>query len=307
MSSILTNTAAMTALKNLMSINNQLTATQNRISTGLKVSSAQDNAAYWSISTTMKSDESSIKTVNDSLSLGSSAIDVAYNGTNQALTIAQKIKDDLTSATAQGVDRTKIQADITQLQSQLKSIADSSSFSGKNILSVDSSAANTSYNATMSIVSSYTRGATGITIGTIDVSVTSSKLFDSNGAAGILDKTFAAGTGTTAVSTLDISALTDSATDQATLTQMINGVDAAISKMTTSAANLGAAQTRISSQQSFIQSLTDSIDKGVGALVDADMTTESTKLQALQVQQQLATQALSIANQSSSAILSLFK
>lgn len=305
MSSILTNTAAMTALKNLMAINNQLTATQNRISTGLKVSSAQDNAAYWSISTTMKSDESSIKTVNDSLSLGSSAIDVAYNGTNQALTIAQKIKDDLTSATAQGVDRTKIQADITQLQSQLKSIADSSSFSGKNILSVNSAA--TSYNATMSIVSSYTRGATGITIGTIDVSVTSSKLFDSNGAAGILDKTFAAGTGTTAVSTLDISALTDSSTDQATLTQMINGVDAAISAMTTSAANLGAAQTRISSQQSFIQSLTDSIDKGVGALVDADMTTESTKLQALQVQQQLATQALSIANQSSSAILSLFK
>ncbi len=305
MSSILTNTAAMTALKNLMSINSQLTATQNRISTGLKVSSAQDNAAYWSISTTMKSDESSIKTVNDALSLGSSAIDVAYNGTNQALTIAQKIKDDLTSATAQGVDRTKIQADITQLQSQLKSIADSSSFSGKNILSVDSGA--TTYNATMSIVSSYTRGATGITIGTIDVSVTSSKLFDSNGAAGILDKTFAAGTGTTSVSTLDVSALTDSATDQATLTQMINGVDAAISSMTTSAANLGAAQTRISSQQSFIQSLTDSIDKGVGALVDADMTTESTKLQALQVQQQLATQALSIANQSSSAILSLFK
>jgi flagellin len=76
--------------------------------------------------------------------------------------------------------------------------------------------------------------------------------------------------------------------------------------MTTAASNLGAGKARVSLQQSFVSSLKDSIDKGVGALVDADMNSESTKLQALQVQQQLGVQALSIANQSSQAILKLF-
>ena len=77
--------------------------------------------------------------------------------------------------------------------------------------------------------------------------------------------------------------------------------------MTTAAANLGAAKSRINIQTNFVSNLMDSIDRGVGQLVDADMTEESTRLQALQTQQQLGIQALSMANASSSSILSLFR
>ncbi|MBI3672763.1 MAG: flagellin, partial [Rhizobiales bacterium] len=107
--------------------------------------------------------------------------------------------------------------------------------------------------------------------------------------------------------TLDISSLTDSANDLTDLEQMIGWVDGSIGKMTTAAANLGAVKQRVNLQQDFVRTLMDAISRGIGTLVDADMNEESTKLQALQVQQQLGVQALSIANQNNQNILSLFK
>jgi flagellin len=109
------------------------------------------------------------------------------------------------------------------------------------------------------------------------------------------------------VSDLNISALTDSTADTTKLEAFIKGVDAALSKMTTAASTVGAVQKRIDLQKTFVQNLSDAIDKGVGALVDADMNQESTRLQALQVQQQLGIQALSIANGSAQSIMSLFR
>jgi flagellin len=307
MTSINTNRAAMTALASLNATNMKLDAAQQRISTGLRVSSAQDNAAYWSIATTMKSDNSSLSTVKDALGLGAATVDVTYTALNSDITIAQKIKDKLVAALQPGVDRTKIQAEVSSLQQQLKSTADSANFSGSNWLSEDSS--DPSYNPTKSIVSSFQRDSTGISIQTITFDGTTSKLFDPSNQSGILDKTSTTTNGGVvySVSTLDVSTINDSAADTADLTEMIKTVDAAIGSMTNSAAGLGAMQTRIDSQSSFISSLMDAITRGVGTLVDADMSEESTKLQALQVQQQLGTQALSIANQSSQSILSLFK
>jgi flagellin len=106
---------------------------------------------------------------------------------------------------------------------------------------------------------------------------------------------------------LDISAISDSDDDLEDLEQMIGFVDEAISGMTTAASNLGAIKQRTKLQSEFVSALMTAIDRGVGALVDADMNEESTRLQALQVQQQLGIQALSIANQNSQSILSLFR
>lgn len=306
MTSILYNIAAQSALKNLQATNMAMQDTQNRVSSGLKIGSAADSAGYWAIATTMKADDSALGAVSNSLGLGASAVATAYNGINSAITTAENIKTQLVNALQAGVDRTQIQANITQLQSELKNTADDSTFSGQNYLSVDSSAAG--YNATASIVASYSRSSTGTTIGTIDVNVTNTKLYDANASSsGILDKTFAVGTGTSSVATLDVSTLTDSSADAAKINAMIAGVDTAISSMTTAASSLGAVQSRIKDQQSFNSSLSSSIESGVSTLVDADMTAESTKLQALQVQQSLGTQALSIANQSAQSILQLFK
>jgi flagellin len=108
------------------------------------------------------------------------------------------------------------------------------------------------------------------------------------------------------IMTLDISTLSDSAEDMAMLNALTQQVDTTIANMTTAASDVGAVKSRIGLQQSFVTSLKDSIDMGVGSLVDADMNQESTRLQALQVQQQLGIQSLSIANQSAQAILKLF-
>lgn len=307
MASILTNTSAMTALSSLNATNKSLDKTQSRISTGYRVASAEDNAAYWSIATTMRSDKESLATVKDALGLGSSTLDVTYTGINSAIDVTKEIKNKLVAARQPGVDRSKVQAEITELQNQLKSVADSSVFSGENWLSVDSAAAG--YNATKSMVSSFTRSGGAIAIGTISVDITNVKLYDANDKSGILDTEDTTTNGAVAysVATLDISGLTDTDADLADLEQMIGSVDTAIGSMTSAAANVGAVKTRTSLQKDFVNSLMNAIDRGIGTLVDADMTEESTKLQALQVQQQLGVQALSIANQSSQTILSLFR
>lgn len=305
MTSLLTNTSALTALQTLSNTQMQLKQTQAQISSGLRVASASDNAAYWSIATTMKSDNGALSAVNDALNLGSSTIDVQTSALNSSVDIINQIKSKLVAAAQPGVDRTKVQSEITSLQAQLKSVADSASFSGQNWLSVDSSAAN--YNATKNIVSSFSRDATGaVSVGTIAVDTSTVKLYDNNGQTGLVDQTRTVGSTSASLATMNISALTDSTSDQQTLKDYISIADNTLSDVTAAASNLGAAKTRISSQQSFVGQLMNSITTGVGSLVDADMNQASTKLQALQVQQQLGVQALSIANQNSQMILKLF-
>jgi flagellin len=313
MASILTNVSAMTALQSLNKTNMSMEETQRRISTGYRVGTAEDNAAYWSIATTMRSDNSALSTVKDALGLGAATIDVAYTAMNSAIEVTKAIKDKLVASRQPGVDRTKIQSEITELQNQLQSIADSAVFSGENWLSTDSSAAG--YNATKSIVSSFSRSNGNITIGTISIDVTGLTFFDTGAGAtqvgivdGLRDATGAiAVAGTFSVATLDISALSNSPADITTLEQYIVGVDKSISEMTSSASTLGATKQRVTLQQSFVTALIDAVDRGISTLVDADMTQESTRLQALQVQQQLGIQSLSIANQNSQNIMALFK
>ncbi len=305
MTSLLTNASAITALQNLNATNKSMQTTQDRISTGMRVATASDNAAYWSIATTMKSDNSALSTVKDALGMGVATVDVTSSAVKSTVDLVSQIKSKLVAAKEPGLDRSKVQAEISQLQKQLQSVADASVFSGENWLSVDSSGAG--YNATKSIVSSFTRSGGTITVGTIDVNVDSIKLYDSNGNAGLIDKARTSGTETASVATLDIAALTYSTTDTATLDAYISIVDSALTDVTTAASDLGAVKNRISMQQDFIANLMDSVTKGIGQLIDADMSQESTKLQALQVQQQLGVQSLSIANQNSQQILSLFK
>jgi flagellin len=305
MTSILTNASAITALQNLNATNKAMQTTQDRISTGMRVSSASDNAAYWSIATTMRSDNAALSTVKDGLGMGAATVDVASAAMKATGDVVSEIKAKLVAAREPGIDREKVQAEITQLQDQMKSIADSAVFSGQNWLSVDSS--DSGYNATKSVVASFSRSGSSISIGTIDVDVGASKLYDANDQSGIIDKDRTSGGTTIALADIDISALTDSSADLTTLDEYINIADATLTDVTTAASDLGAAQNRISMQKDFVSNLMDAVTKGVGQLVDADMNQESTRLQALQVQQQLGVQSLSIANQSSQQILSLFR
>ena len=316
MSSINTNVSAMIALQSLTAANKAYTETQKHIATGLRVGEASDNAAYWSIATTMRSDRSALSTVQDALGLGGSMVDVAYTAVNTSIDLVDQIKTKLVAAREPGIDRTKVQSEISELQKQLAGIASSASFSGDNWLSVDSSVS--TYNASKNIVASFVRTGNTVSVQTITIDSSGMDLFDANtaatnAAAGILDGNRTTlgvldNTATTfSVSGLSISALTDSSTDLATLDSYIKGADAAIREMTTAAGSLGAVKKRIGLQKDFVTNLISALDRGIGSLVDADMNEESTKLQALQVKQQLGIQALSIANAQSQNILRLFQ
>jgi flagellin len=312
MTSLLTNVAAKTALQTLTQTNSMLEKTQSRISTGFRVGSAQDNAAYWSIATTMRSDHGALGTVSDALGLGQATVDVAYNAIQTSIDTVTEIKKKLVAAREPGVDKTKIQSEITELQQQLRSVGSASVFSGENWISHNSAV--TGYNATKQIVASFQRTNGSISIGVMSINTANVKLFDAvTTAAGILDGSrtatgaLASGGTYASVATISISALTDSAADITTLETHIASADTAIAAMTTAASTLGAVKSRIDLQKNFVKGLMDAIDQGIGQLVDADMNEESTRLQALQVQAQLGIQALSIANQSSQNILSLFR
>ncbi|RWM12085.1 flagellin [Mesorhizobium sp.] len=329
MASIMTNASALTALQSLNATNKNLEATQARISTGYRVSQASDNAAYWSIATTMRSDNQAMSTVSDALGLGASKVDTAYTGMNSAIDTINQIKTKLLSSYGQtDASKEKTQVEIAALQAQLKGYADGATFSGTNMLSVNSGTATAA--ADVKIVSAFNRNASGAaSVSTIDVNVESIKLYEAGTTAGtvkgILDAARVGATGvitataqnptlgaaaaagdTYSVATMSIFSGTAGASDSQ-IGEMMNVVDAALKDMTNAATKLGAAKSSIDLQKTFTQSLMDSIDRGVGQLVDADMNKESTRLQALQVQQQLGIQALSIANGSSQTILSLFR
>lgn len=301
MTSINTNNSAMSALQTLRNINSSLETTQNSVSTGYRVDTASDNAAYWSIATTMRSDNKALSAVSDALGLGAAKVDTAYTAMDNAIDVVDEIKSKLVAATEDGVDKSKVQEEISQLQEQLLSIAQSASFSGENWVA--------GADGTKSVVSSFVRDGSGavsvkMTEYALDTSSTGNVLFGmSSGtidtASGILGTADANGD---SVYSLDI---TDFTTGQ--IQSALSTIESALSAMTSAGAQLGSISTRIDLQEDFVSALSNSINSGVGRLVDADMEEESSKLSALQTQQQLAIQSLSIANSSSQNILSLFR
>ena len=322
MTSIMTNNSALAALQTMRSINMDLETTQGRISSGYRVETATDNAAYWSIATEMRSDNKALSTVQDALGLGAAKVDTAYTGMEASLEVVSEIKAKLVAAREPGVDKTKINSELTELKNQLTSITDSASFSGENWLKND--AATTA--ADKDIVGGFNRDSSGkVSLTKLTVDVSASILIDTNTAsAGILtkdrdaDALLATATGTadnfflinadiTGTGGTGTEVALSATTSDADIEAMIRVVDDIYSDMTSAASNLGSVNKRIEMQDEFVGKLMDSIDKGVGRLVDADMNEESTRLKALQTQQQLGIQALSIANSSSQSVMSLFR
>ncbi|KNY14836.1 flagellin [Shinella sp. SUS2] len=319
MTSILTNSAAMAALQTLRSIDNGLETTQGRVSSGMRVETAADNAAYWSIATTMRSDNRAISTVADALGLGAAKVDTAYTALENVIEVMSEIKAKLVAAREPGVDKNKINDELEELKNQLVSAAQSASFSGENWL----------YNSgtdplgVKSVVASFVRTASGnVKVATLDFDTQNSVLIDvQDPTRGYLTRPIDADelvddpTGTAREYYLIASDPVasgdpieiDGNTDYADLDDMISVVDDILKDLTNAASTLGAISSRIEMQESFVGSLNDVIDKGIGRLVDADMNEESTRLKALQTQQQLGIQSLSIANSSAENILQLFR
>lgn len=435
MASIVTNAGAISALKTLRSINGQMFDTQRQVATGLRIGRASDNAAYWSIANTMRSDKGALSAAQDALGLGAAKVDTAYQGVAATTDILAEFMARMVTAQQDGIDRKKVQEELEQLKQQILTISNSASFAGQNWLRPELGNPASNNAAKTSIPSSFSRNANGtVSVKTLDIDLSKIAFFK-DGGGGILQKTpdpnlghglgtmggltgytasgygdlmgptlgqpftitqfdvitvaFSVGTSDdTFVITKDVvdralasqpgyggdgdientadwlkvlyqatvldkpsadvlleahggmpdilfRAIPSLASELVTIQQPVltrtlppEGIDvldidvtdpdidfptitSVLDKMHQKAisagAYLGSLQSRIEMQQAFGNQLTDSLERGIGRLVDADMNEASTRLKALQAQQQLASQSLSIANADAGNILALFR
>lgn len=280
MSSILTNNGAIVALQTLKNVNSSLNKAQAEISTGKSIVNAKDNAALWAISKTMETDQAAAKTIQSSLNVANATVTTALKGSDDIVDLLTDMKKLATSAGTDGFDFTTVQNQIAEKMANITSIVSGTQMNGVNLLS--------------------TNGINGAATFTTLAS---------------LDRT--SGTGATTANTIVVNSLDYEAdivgatltpvTDQASALSAKSEIEALLDIAIAGSATLGAASARITDQADFVGSLADSLKVGIGSLVDADMEEASARLQALQTQQQLGIQALSIANQAPSAILSLFR
>ena len=223
----------------------------------------------------MTSDNKANSAVQDALGLGAGKVDTAYSAINKIKDEVDKLKTKLVSAQgASYEDQMKIATEIKTIQSNIKSFAANANYAGSNLLQSDSSkdpaaAGDPSNPADLKVVASYNRTGSSVTIDTVTVSAADTRVIDTDGAgAGMVDALLkddffkpTAGTGGAA----------DVPVDAADIKTALEAVEGALGKLTTGAAALGAAKSQIDSQKSFLSGLQDSIEKGVGTLVDADM------------------------------------
>ena len=278
MNSVNTNVSALVALQNLNKTNSDLAITQSRINTGLRVANAKDNGAIWAIAQNQRATSQSLDAVKESLQRGQSTVDVALAAGESISDLLLQMKAKALAASDTTLDsnsRTALDEDFKSLRDQIQKAVDNAEFNGANMVKASGTTVEALANAD---------GTAHITVQAQDLSLGSTAM---GGGTGI--------TATAAISTLTMAS------------DMIAVVNAAIISVSTALSKLGTGSKSLGAHLDFVGKLQDSLDTGVGNLVDADLAKESAKLQSLQTKQQLGVQALSIANQSTSPLLSLFR
>jgi len=272
--SVNTNASALLALQNLNATSAQLAQTQQRISTGLKVSSAKDNGAVWAIAQNQRSTILSLDQVKDSLNRAQSTVDVALSAGQSISDLLNQMKAKALAATDTSLDPTSITAlanDFKALRDQIGKIVQNADFNGANMIKTGGSSVFALANAAGS--NKLTVAAVNLGLGGGTVTITANGTFSS----------------------------------AATASAQLALVNSSITNVNAAVAKLGTGSTAVQTHLTFIGSLEDTLTTGVGNLVDADVAKESANLTALQTKQQLGVQALSIANQGPQFLLSLFQ
>lgn len=270
-----TNASALIALQNLNHTADELTQTQTRISTGLNISSAKDNASVWAIAQGQRADIGALGAVKMSLDRATSISDVAATAGQSVSDLLTQMKQKVVAGLDPSIDtasRTALNNDFQSLLKQIQSTVDGAVFDGANLL-----------NGSITNGIQFLANADGnktITLSVKDLSF--------GGSIITLD-------GTSSITTVAAASL------------VLGQLDASIINVNTALGQMGSDASQISQHEDFVSKLVDVLTTGVGKLVDADMAKESANLQALQVQQQLGAQALSIANSQPQVVLSLFK
>lgn len=273
LNSVNTNTGAMIALQSLNAINSEYAQVQRRISTGLKIASAKDNPAIWAIAQNMRGESKSLDAVMSSLQRGQSVVDTALTAGESISDILSQMKEKALAATEDGLSTATRQAlsdEYVALRKMINTVAANASFDGVNLISAGST-------GNIRALAD-TRANSSIDVDHIDLSTTGTAI--SSTLTGLMG----------GVATADIDA-----------------IDAAIQKVSSALSKFGVGAKSLDRHLDMISKRQDTIDAGIGNLVDADLAKESARLKSLEVKQQLAIQALRIANQTPSLLLSLFR
>jgi len=277
LNSVNTNGRAMIALQNLNATGAELAISQNRISTGRKVDSAKDNGSTWAIAQSMRANSQSLNAVRDSLQRGQSTIDVAMAAAGSISDLLIQMKERALAAsdtTLNTASRLSLNEDFKALRDQIAKTVTNAEFNGSNMIKTSGTSIYALADAA---------GTNKLTVSAQSLALGSANLTGISSTA-----SFATNTASGAQS-------------------MIATVNTAIGNVSTALAKLGTGSKALDMHLTFINKLQDSIDNGIGNLVDADLAKESAKIQALQTRQQLGVQALAIANSSTQIMLSLFK
>lgn len=274
LNSVNTNVGAMIALQNLQRTNEELATVQSRINTGKKVNSAKDNGAVWAIAQGQRSEIGALNAVKDSLQRGQSAVDVSIAAGESVSDLLLQMKELAlagTDETLSTASRDALNEDFAALRDQITSVIENAEFNGVNLLT-----------GTQGF-----KALANVDGDTLDIDVEEMAIG-------------ATGSAVTIAATSSISSITDAGTALA-------AVDASIANVSASLARLGTGSKSFGTHLTFVGKLQDTLEAGVGNLVDADLAKESARLTALQTKQQLGVQALSIANSSTSILLGLFR
>ena len=269
MASINTNSASMAALRTLTSTQNALGNVQSQLETGLRVSSAKDAPATFVIAQGMRADIGALNAVGEGIAFGQATIGMAMAGATSISDQLTTLKGLVTQAKNEGLDGSIIQDQVTEVLAQIDAITSTSAFNGVNLL---------------------TATATTLTVPT--------------GLGATDNVTF---TNVDLTSTTGLALNTVDASDSANLDTHLATIDAAIATVGGALTSIGTFASRLDDQAEFTQLLTDTMEEGLGVLVDADMAEVSAKLTALQTKEQLNIQSLSIANSAPQTILALFR
>ncbi|WP_323795951.1 flagellin [Nisaea sp.] len=270
--SILTNPSAFTALRTLNSINRNLDTTQNRVSTGLKVAGALDNASTFAIAQGIRAELSGIDAVTQGLNSAKGIGNVAIAGVTGISNLLTDIRGKLTELANEGIttaQRNILSADFNELVSQAGNFIANASFNGVNLIESGATNINTLSNLAGGTLSLTSQSAVNTQVG----SLAGATLASATNAQSVI------------------------ANQYANLESVVN----------TALGSLGAEVRALNLQTQFLEEIRDATDEGLGNLVDADLARESARLTSLQVQQQLSTQTLGIANQRPQSLLGLFR
>ncbi len=273
--SVHTNTAAMIALQNLNKTNDEMEMTQSRINTGLKIGGAKDNAAIYAVAQGMRADIRALDAVQSGLERATTIGDVALAAGEAISDLLVQMREKAVAAMDPSLDtfsRAAYDSDFKSLLDQIQVIIENAEFDGANLIN-----------------GSITNGIEFLA----DADATRTVTLKSQ------DMTFG-GTIMTLASTASLGTVSFATAVATTIQTSLDNVNQAL-------ANLGSDTKKLEAHGTFVGKLMDSLNQGVGDLVDADLAVESAKLQALQVKQQLGVQALSIANGAPQIILSLFQ